>query len=322
MNSKNNLLAQALLVALALIATPAQTALAGFPLGNAVTMGGEPVFSIKAPADGFSPEHRAQLAQDNLDNALATAPDCDPSLVKVERVNGTVGLTLNGHLVATPDLASAKAENLTAEQLAQKWADGIKSFLSDRNRTLSYRDGLIGIHPIQGSIAYTERRLYAPEGTALPVVFDRTLAADTLKAGNIVHGTVNQDVPIGHFLIPTGSVISGNVVNNGSNQLVVAFYELKTPNGTVTPISASISTTYCTTNVKPHPVCTISMPAGFRTVARIPATIAIGAPKAETVTEQVAFVPGSHFKIAAGREVSVILTDTTPVAVINRNMAM
>ena len=322
MNSKNSLLAQAILLALALIGTPVQTALAGFPLGNAVTMGGEPVFWIKAPADGFSPEHRAQLAQDNLDNALATAPYCDPSLVKVERINGTVGLTFNGHLVATPDSVSANAENLTAEQLAQKWADGIKSFLADHNRSISYRDSLIGIHPIQGSVAYTERRLYAPEGTAIPVIFEQALTADTLKVGDVVRGTVSQDVPIGHFLIPTGSVVSGTVVDNGSHQMVLAFSELKTPNGTITPIRASISTTYCTTSVKPHPVCTLSMPAGLKTAARVPAMIAIGAPASETVTEQVAFVPGSHFEIAAGREVSVILNDTTPVALVERNIAM
>jgi hypothetical protein len=322
MKSNNSLLVQALVLALALIGTPIQPASAGFPLGNAVTMGGEPVFSIKEPAYGYSPEHRAQLAQDNLDNALAIAPDCDPSLVRVERINGTVGLTLNGHLVATPDSASAAAENLSVEQLGQKWADGIKSFLTDHGRSVSYRNSLIGIHPIQASIAYTERRLYAPEGLALPVIFDKPLSAENLKIGDVVRGTISQDVPIGHFLIPSDSVVSGTVVDNGSHQMAVAFNELKTPNGTETPIRATISSNYCTTSAAPHPVCTLSMPAGLKSYARLPAMIAIGAPLNKTGTEQVAFEPGSHFQIAAGQEVSVILSESTPVALVERNIAM
>lgn len=321
MYSNNTSLAQALILATALIGASSQIALAGFPICNTVTMGGEPIFSIKGSADGFSPEHRAQLAQDNLDNALATAPDCDPSLAKVERINGVLCVTLDGHLIVTPDTASANAENLTSEELAQEWADSIKSFLADRNRSLSYRNSLKGIHPIQASIAYTERRLYAPEGTVLPVIFEKPLASDSLKIGDLIVGKVNDDVPLGHFVIPNGSLVSGTVVESSAGRLTISFTELKTPSGTETPINAYIVDTYCTTNIKPHPVCTLSMPAGLHTAARVPAMIAIGTPK-ETTTEQLVFLPGSHFEIAPGQEVSVTLNQSTPVALIERNMAM
>jgi len=317
----NTLIAQSILLAMAVIGFTAQNAFAGFPLGNAVTMGGDPVFSIKAPADGFSPEHRAQLAQDNLDNALATAPECSASLVNVERINGATSVTFNGHLVATPDAASARAENLTAEQLAQKWADGIKAFFTDQQRSISYRNSLIGLHPLQGSIAYIERRLYVPGGTVLPVVFEMPLRSDTIKAGDLISGTVNQDVSLGHFFIPAGSTVSGKAVASQGHELTVAFTELKTPNGTVTPINASIANTYLAVTEKPHPVCTLSMPADLKTGVRVPATIAIGAPS-ETTTEQLTFLPGSHFEISQGQQVSVILNEVTPVALVERGMAM
>jgi hypothetical protein len=318
---KNTLVGQAALLATLLTGLAVQKASAGFPLGNSVTMGGEPVFSIKSPAYGYTAEHRAQMAQDNLDNALATAPACSASMVKSERINGSPSLVMNGHLVATADFASADQENLTPEQLAEKWADNVRSFLADQEKSQSYRNSLIGLHPIQASIAYVERRLFAPEGTTLRVVFDRVLSSNTLRLGDVVYGTVAEDVPVGHFVIPEGSVVTGKVMELETNRKVVSFTELKTPNGTECPINASIANTYFVVSDKPHPVCTLSMPAGLNTDARVPAMIAIGAPTEKT-EERLAFVPGSQFEIAPGQEVSVILNEVTPVALIDKNMAM
>lgn len=318
---RKQLLASALVLATLMVGSATQRALAGFPIGNAVTMGGEPVFWIKAEADGFSPEHRAQLSQDALDNALATAPACAPSLVTVERTNGAPTVKLNGHLVATADFGSARQENLTPNQLAEKWAENIRGFLADQQKAKSYQNSLIGFNPIQASITYVERRLFAPEGTSLPVSFEKALSSSTLKLNQIVYGTIVEDVPVGHFLIPAGSVVSGKVIETEPNRLTISFTELTTPSGRKTPINASIANTYTVASEKPHPVCTLSMPAGLKTNARVPAMVAIGAPS-ETVSERLAFIPGSSFEIAPGEEVTVVLNQVTPVALVERNMPM
>jgi hypothetical protein len=307
------------LLAIALSVIAWQSAKAGFPLGNAVTMGGEPVFWIKSSADGFTPEHRAQLAQDALDNALAIAPDCSPSLVTVERVNGAPVVELNGHLIATADLAAAESENLSPDQLAEKWADGIRSFLSNSGNAQVYKRSLLGYNPIQASISFTERRLYVPAGTTLPIKFDKSLSSELLNPGEVIYGTVSEDVPLGHFMVPQGSVVKGSVVECEPNKYKIVFTELKTASGAETPINAVLIEKGTIVAQKPHPVCTISMPAGRFTNARVPAMVAIGA-IGEEETEQVAFVRGSHFEIAPGEEVSIILNEATPVALLERNV--
>jgi len=296
-----------------------QTALAGFPMGRAVTMGGEPVFYIKAPADGFAPEHRAQLAQDNLDNALATAPECSPSLVTVDRVNDAPVVELNGHLIATADAASAQAENLTADQLAQKWADGIRSFLDDESRAQGYKRTLLGFNPIQASVTFSERRLYVPAGTNLPITFDKVISSEELKDGDVISAKVSTDVPLGNCLVPAGSVLTGKAIEYESNKYKIVFTELRTVSGAEAPIDAVLVGQESVVACKPHPVCTISMPAGQVTNARVPAMIAIGALD-ENKTEQIAFVRGSNFEIVPGEEASVILNETTPVALLERTV--
>jgi hypothetical protein len=81
-------------------------------------MGGSPIFSILAAAEEFSPEHRAWLAQDALDNALVSSPSKGPDAVSVGRVNGAICVLLGGHKVVCADRASARMEKMSPEQLA------------------------------------------------------------------------------------------------------------------------------------------------------------------------------------------------------------
>jgi hypothetical protein len=308
-------------MAATLFLTGSQAAFAGFPLGNAVTMGGKPVFTISSGASGYTPQHRAQLAQDNLDNALATAPACSPDLVTSERINGAPVVLLNGHLVITADEASAAAEGMSADQLASKWAEGIKSFLADKQRGQNYRETLIGFHPIEASTVYVERRLYVPGGTSLPVVFDSSLSSESLTPGQDVAATVSRSVIIGdQFMIPAGSTVSGKALENQRHEVTIVLTDLKTPTGTETPIDAFLAKTFILVSDKPHPVCTLSMPAGTTTDGRVPAMVAIGA--SENTTERLAFAPGSNFRIEPGQEMSIIFNQPTPVAVLERNLAM
>jgi hypothetical protein len=316
-------LANVVLMAATLYLTGAQVALAGFPMGKAVTMGGEPVFTISSPSCGYTSQHRAQLAQDNLDNALATAPGCSPSLVTSERVNGQLAVLLNGHLIATADMASAQAEGLSVDQLATRWADGIRSFLADKERGQNYRDTLVGLHFIQASTVYVERRLYVPGGTSLPVIFNSSLSSESLTPGQNVTATVSRAVKIGdEFMVPSGSVVSGKVVENQAHELTISLTDLKTPSGTDTPIDAFLAKNFVLVSDTPHPVCTLSMPAGLTTYGRVPAMVAIGISENENAAERLAFVPGSNFQIESGQEVSVIFNQATPIAVLERGLSM
>ncbi len=299
----------------------APTAFAGFPQGNNVTMGGEPVFAIRSTVDGYTPEHRAQLAQDALDNALATA-DCAPALVTVERVNGAPVVEYNGHLVATADQASADAAGMpSAYDLAEDWANSIRRFLSDGVRARYYKNSLIGHNPIQASITYVERRMYVPEGTRLPVTLGSALATSSLKAGDYVSAKVREDVPIGQFIVPEGSLVLGKVVETRPSQLTIVFTDLQTPSGSETPINASLAAPGTTGSSMPHPVCTISMPAGIKTAARVPAMVAIGA-KNEDSFERLAFAPGENVVIEAGQPMTIILDEASKVALIEQNTSM
>jgi len=120
----------------------------------------EGVFKIDCGAEGFSAEHRAWLTQDALDNALVASADKSASAVSVERRNGALIVALGGRKVATADCNSAKAEGMTPEQLAAKWADGIRSFLNS-DQAAGYIASLKSPNPLQADVAVVERRLFA-----------------------------------------------------------------------------------------------------------------------------------------------------------------
>lgn len=304
---------------------PGQSVMAGFSDGCSVTMGGNPVFKITSGAEGFTPEHRAWLAQDALDNALVLSDNCSPSAVNVERQNGAWVVTLGGRLVATADGGSAEMEGLSAEALAHKWADSIKDFLADGDRTNNYVATLIGKKPVEASVAVLERRLYAPAGLAFTARFAKDLTAADLEAGEIVEARLDKDVPVGHYVIPSESVVIGEVTQNDANDYVILFNTLRTPSGTEVPIKAYVATNYEVSTGAPHRVCTYAIPAGSANgmpgiVARVPAGVGIGAIDSSR-TSTLVLHKGVDV-IAAEKPVTLIFESTTPVAVITRDTAM
>ena len=187
-------------------------ALAGFSQGDCVTMGGEEMFKIDSGAQGFSAAHRAWLAQDALDNALVSSADKSPSAVTVERRNGAVIVALGGMKVATADAGSAAMEGCSVNELANKWANSIKSFLSDSGKADAYIASLKSANPLQADIAVVEKRLYAPAGTALPVSFTEQISSATAKAGDKIAARITQDVPLGNYVIPCGALVTGELI--------------------------------------------------------------------------------------------------------------
>jgi hypothetical protein len=304
----------------------AAPAFAGFAQGNQVTMGGQPVFSIGGRAEGFSPDHRAWLAQDKLDNALVVAGDRSPSAVTVTFENGACVVKLDGKLVATADGESARLAGLRVHALAEQWAQGIRGFLSDTSKTDAYLAQLTGQNPINANLAFAERRLFAPPGTVLPVCFGVQLGANCLLPGQCIEGTVMQDVAIGNYMVPAKTLVEGKVVPAGLRNVSIAFTTLKSPGGTQIPINA-VLTGPLSAAAMPTLVATIDMPYGdypryqgyTETNARVPAQIGIGTLGGG---DRLVFAPGAPFLFPAGTPMSVVLQGPQQVAVISRTMHM
>lgn len=296
--------------------------LAQFNQGNQVTMGGTPIFNIAASYGGFSPEHRAWLAQDKLDNALYLSSDKSPSAVRVERLNGAICVTLGGRAIATADAESARLEGLTARQLADKWADSIRSFLSDPAKTAQYVAVLKDPNRVHGgNVAVVERKLYVPAGTTLPVALLSELNSETLVIGQKVEGKLIEDVRVGSFTIPMESVVIGEVTGLREGEMSLAFTSLQTPAGTVVPIAATVADTYVYKTDGPHKVATIGMPAGIKTECRVPAHIGIGTIGGRS-TSALVLRKGSNRVLATNSRLSVIIDNPQPVAVVIRDHAM
>jgi hypothetical protein len=295
-------------------------ALAGFSQGDAVTFNGQPAFRITSSADGYSAEKRAWMAQDALDNALVLSSDKSPSAVSVERRNGAVIVALGGRKVATADAGSARDAGMSVDALANKWVNSIKDFLAS-DGAMDYIATLKSPNQLGANIAVVEKTLYAPAGTVMPVTFTKEISSETAVSGKRIEARISQDVPLGNYIIPSGSIVEGEFVESTPGTMYVSFNTLCTPSGTRLPISATASESYLVSSRGPHTVCTLGIPANEQANARIPANIGIGTVgKASTTT--LALQRGSSRVIEVGQPFSVVLDQVTPVAAVTRSTAM
>jgi hypothetical protein len=306
-----------------LIASTTSAAFAGFNNGDAVTMNGQDIFHIKGSAEGFSPDRRAWQAQDALDNALFVSNNRTAAAVNVARVNGAYVLQLDGHYIATADESSAQAEGIAPQALANSWADSLRTALFSSQNVEKYVATLKTPNQLQGDIASTtvEKRVFAPEGTTLPVVFNQTLNSKLLTNGQGITGRVTRNVPLGNYMIPGDSEVTGSAVETKPGFFQIRVSSLRTPNGTEVPLNAVLTSREALVSTAPHPVATIGMPANSTTGTRIPALIGIGCCAPSTYTAMTLSSENGDM-IASGRQATVILEKKSSVAVIPSGMAM
>jgi hypothetical protein len=300
-----------------------QPAMAGFSQNDSVTMAGRPVFQM-AGADGFSGQHRAWLAQDALDNALVAASDRSPGAVRVTTQNGAIILTLDGRRFATVDANSAASAGTTVAALAETWAQSVRDFLSDQDRTASYLATLKNENRIHANIALLERTFYAPAGMTFPIRLTTAINIDTCKVGDLVQGTIDKDVLLGHFAIAAGTTVLGEVClapGDDPGNFSIRFTSLRTANGTEVPIDAVCLGEALILSQIPHRVCTYVIPSGMangvpEVAGRIPAGIGVGA--LETDARNVLVFNKTTGGLLAGREMSLQFETVSRVAVIMR----
>lgn len=250
-------------------------AFAGFNQGHWVTFSGEPMFAIKGASHGLSPEKRAWVAQDNLDNALAVSPDKSPSAVSVVKVNGGYTVQVGGRYILTADAESAAMEGMSAEELAHAWAGSIKDRLANSSDAERYVATLRDEHALQANVSVTETDIVRSGEDGIPFrMAEGSLTMHPTLADQCIL-VLKKNVVLENGYLPERSVLTGVISKDGQGDYVT-FTTATLPDGravTLTNVVASASFS----TAAPHPVLTLNMPANELTGSREPALIGIGA---------------------------------------------
>lgn len=104
----------------------------------AVRVAGEEVFTMNAPAGGFTAQERALIVERNINNALISSVDKSPNTVEIVPINNLPVIRIGGKHVVTVDSNSAKLAGTTMTALATQWADNMKKALADTARVATY----------------------------------------------------------------------------------------------------------------------------------------------------------------------------------------
>ncbi len=248
---------------------------AGFNQGHFVTFHGEPLFAIKGGAYGMSPERRAWVAQDKLDNALANISDRSPNAVTVAKVNGGYTVQVGGHYILTADAVSATMEGMSAQELATAWASAIRDRLANAADTERYVATLRDEHQLKANVSVTETDIVRASDEGLPFkMAEGSLSMHPTIADNVVL-VLKKNVSLDNMMLPERSVLVG-VLSKDVNGEYVTFTNATLPDGRTVQLTNVVAATSYATDA-PHPVLTLNMPANELTGSREPALIGVGA---------------------------------------------
>lgn len=248
---------------------------AGFNKGHFVTFHGEPLFAIKGGAYGMSPERRAWVAQDKLDNALANISDRSPNAVTVAKVNGGYTVQVGGHYILTADAVSATMEGMSAQELATAWASAIRDRLANAADTDRYVATLRDEHQLKANVSVTETDIVRATDEGLPFkMAEGSLSMHPTIADNVVL-VLKKNVALDNMILPERSVLVG-VLSKDVNGEYVTFTTATLPDGRSVQLTNVVAATSYATDA-PHPVLTLNMPANELTGSREPALIGVGA---------------------------------------------
>lgn len=261
-------------------------AMAGMSSGDFVTFLGEPMIAIKGDAGGMTAAHRAWVAQDNFDNALATAVNKSPSAVEVFRERNAYTVRLDGKYILSADAASALASGMSAKDLADFWAAAMREKLANAEATARYVASLRDEHPLKANVSVTENELVRAETGTLPFrMAEGSLSVDPDHQGQVLL-VLDKAVTVQQGILPEKCVLYGSLLKRESGKPYIAFNTCQYPDGHTLVLKGVVAETYVHTDA-PHLVCTQSIPANELTGAREPASIGIGAQEADiAVIEQ------------------------------------
>jgi hypothetical protein len=99
-----------------------------------------------------------------------------------------------------------------------------------------------------GAPSYRQGRVaYAPAGQVIPITLQTSISTQVANTGDVIQASISQAVVLGDSQIPQGSVLVGQVTAAEagrrlarSGELGIKFNSIRTPDGTVTPITAHL----------------------------------------------------------------------------------
>jgi hypothetical protein len=95
---------------------------------NAVFVGGTPIMRVRTAAGGYTPEERATHIQYRVNKLLGQGP-ISPSDITVRSVGNEAEVDVKGQLLFTADLATARFNQATPMDLANTWANNMRTVL-------------------------------------------------------------------------------------------------------------------------------------------------------------------------------------------------
>ena len=97
---------------------------------NAVFIGGTPIMRVRVAAAGYSTQQRASAIQERLNQILADGP-VHPSDITASVQGAEAVVRVKGRLLFTADMATARYNQATPLELANQWADHLRTVLPD-----------------------------------------------------------------------------------------------------------------------------------------------------------------------------------------------
>jgi hypothetical protein len=95
------------------------------PSSAQVYVGGTFFITLRTTWAGLTPEQRADVVQERINEALSMGP-IHPDDISVGQMQGDWVVLLKGRRFFTADIATAKAESTSPQQLAEQWAQHLR----------------------------------------------------------------------------------------------------------------------------------------------------------------------------------------------------
>jgi len=116
------------IIAAACLLMPAAASVAQSSTANEVFVGGTPIMRVRVAGGGYTTQERASEIQERVNEALSHGPVRE-SDITVEPAGNEAVVMVKGNLLFTADWATARFNDTTPVELANKWADNMRIVL-------------------------------------------------------------------------------------------------------------------------------------------------------------------------------------------------
>lgn len=213
-----------------------------------VTLGGYYVVTVDgaaAKAAGTTPAILAERWSKALKTAMANKASVNAYVASLTGTSTSSGSSASGNGKSTSSGTASKSSGSGSYTASKPPAYDTTPASSNSAAGSSNPDPDYGSRST-GTV-HRGRVAYIPAGMTLSAKLSSGLVSGLAKPGDVVEARITEPVNLGDAAIPAGTVIAGTVVQTKaaermakSGSISIKFNSLRTPDGTVTPISAHI----------------------------------------------------------------------------------